>query len=343
MATAPREVRPTAHGEPVGELALPPVSVPVMANAQDEVEIDASEAYVAGAAAAGAAAAASGRFKKLQAQLRGQVGKAIGDYAMIAEGDRVMVCLSGGKDSYTLLDMLLSLQRRAPVRFELVAVNLDQKQPGFPKEVLPAYLDGLGVPYRVVEEDTYSIVTRVIEPGKTMCGLCSRLRRGILYRIASEVGATKVALGHHRDDIVETLFLNMFYGARLKAMPPKLRSDDGRHVVIRPLAYCSERDIARYARARRFPIIPCKLCGSQDNMKRRDVKAMLAEWEKQDPGRSDRLFRSLQNVTASHLADRNLYDFANVSAAGESVSAAGERVTWHAADDGASSGPGLDD
>jgi tRNA 2-thiocytidine biosynthesis protein TtcA len=261
-----------------------------------------------------AVADASNRFKKLQAQLRGQVGKAIGDYRMIVDGDRVMVCLSGGKDSYTLLDMLLSLRDRAPVSFELIAVNLDQKQPGFPADVLPTYLDRLGVPYRIVEEDTYSVVTRVIEPGKTMCGLCSRLRRGILYRVATELGATKIALGHHRDDIVETLFLNMFFGARLKAMPPKLRSDDGKHVVIRPLAYCSERDIARYARGREFPIIPCKLCGSQDNMKRREIKAMLAEWEKQDPGRTDRLFRSLQNVSASHLADRALFDFEGVGA-----------------------------
>jgi tRNA 2-thiocytidine biosynthesis protein TtcA len=275
-----------------------------------------SEQSVSIAAVNGAAtpADASGRWKKLQAQLRGQVGKAIGDYKMIEDGDLVMVCLSGGKDSYTLLDILLSLQRRAPVAFELIAVNLDQKQPGFPVEVLPSYLDGLGVPYRVVTEDTYSIVTRVIEPGKTMCGLCSRLRRGILYRIADELGATKIALGHHRDDIVETLFLNMFYGARLKAMPPKLKSDDGKHVVIRPLAYCAEPDIARYARARAFPLIPCNLCGSQDNMKRRDVKAMLAKWEQQDPGRTDRLFRSLQNVTASHLADRALYDFESLGA-----------------------------
>jgi tRNA 2-thiocytidine biosynthesis protein TtcA len=261
-----------------------------------------------------AGADASNRFKKLQAQLRGQVGKAIGDYRMIVDGDRVMVCLSGGKDSYTLLDMLLSLRDRAPVSFELIAVNLDQKQPGFPADVLPTYLDRLGVPYRIVEEDTYSVVTRVIEPGKTMCGLCSRLRRGILYRVATELGATKIALGHHRDDIVETLFLNMFFGARLKAMPPKLKSDDGKHVVIRPLAYCSERDIARFARGREFPIIPCKLCGSQDNMKRREIKAMLADWEKQDPGRTDRLFRSLQNVTASHLADRVLFDFESVGA-----------------------------
>ena len=255
----------------------------------------------------------SGRWKSLQAELRGLVGKAIGDYRMIEDGDRVMVCLSGGKDSYTLLDLLLSLQRKAPVSFDLIAVNLDQKQPGFPAHVLPTYLTNLGVPHRIVTEDTYSIVTRVIEPGKTMCGLCSRLRRGILYRVADEVAATKIALGHHRDDIVETMFLNMFFGARLKAMPPKLKSDDGKHVVIRPLAYCAERDIARYARGREFPIIPCNLCGSQENMKRREIKAMLAGWEQQDPGRTERLFRSLQNVTPSHLADRGLFDFENLS------------------------------
>jgi tRNA 2-thiocytidine biosynthesis protein TtcA len=255
----------------------------------------------------------SSRWKKLQAELRGLVGKAIVDYRMIEDGDRVMVCVSGGKDSYTLLDMLLSLQRRAPVRFELVAVNLDQRQPGFPEHVLPAYLRELGVEHRIVAEDTYSVVTRVIEPGKTMCGLCSRLRRGILYRVADEVGATRIALGHHRDDIVETLFLNMFYGGRLKAMPPKLKSDDGRHIVIRPLAYCAERDIARYARGRKFPIIPCNLCGSQANMKRREVKKMLEQWEAEDPGRTERLFRSLQNVAPSHLADRELYDFASLA------------------------------
>jgi tRNA 2-thiocytidine biosynthesis protein TtcA len=256
----------------------------------------------------------SGREKKLEASLRGLVGKAIADYRMIERGDRVMVCLSGGKDSYTLLDMLLSLKRRAPVDFELIAVNLDQKQPGFPPQVLPQYLQALGVAYRIVEEDTYSIVTRVISAGKTMCGLCSRLRRGILYRVADELGATKIALGHHRDDIVETLFLNMFYGGRLKAMAPKLLADDARHVVIRPLAYCSEPDIARYARAREFPIIPCNLCGSQSNLKRNAIKAMLAQWEREDPGRSERLFRSLQHVSPSHLADASLFDFANLVA-----------------------------
>jgi tRNA 2-thiocytidine biosynthesis protein TtcA len=251
----------------------------------------------------------SGRAKKLAASLRGLVGKAIADYNMVEDGDRVMVCLSGGKDSYTLLDMLMSLRRRAPVSFELIAVNLDQRQPGFPTAVLPRYLESLQVPFRIVEEDTYSIVTRVIDQGRTLCGLCSRLRRGILYRVADEIGADKIALGHHRDDIVETLFLNMFYGARLKAMPPKLVSDDRRHVIIRPLAYCAETDIARYARARRFPLIPCNLCGSQQNLKRAEVKAMLADWERGDPGRTERLFRSIQNVTPSHLADRVLFDF----------------------------------
>lgn len=256
----------------------------------------------------------SSRWNKLQAELRGQVGRAITDYAMIADGDLVMVCLSGGKDSFTLLDMLMSLKRRAPVRFDLVAVNLDQKQPGFPAAVLPAYFESLGVRYRVVEEDTYSVVKRVLEPGKTMCGLCSRLRRGVLYRVAAELGADKIALGHHRDDIVETLFLNLFYGGRLKAMPPKLVSDDGRHVVIRPLAYCAEREIVRYAKGRDFPIIPCNLCGSQANLKRQAIKRMLAAWEQEDPGRTQRLFRALQNVNPSHLADRSLYDFESLAA-----------------------------
>jgi tRNA 2-thiocytidine biosynthesis protein TtcA len=266
----------------------------------------------------------SGRWKKLQAELRGLVGKAIGDYEMIADGDRVMVCLSGGKDSYTLLDMLVSLQRRAPVDFSLVAVNLNQKQPGFPAHVLPDYLTSIGVEHRIVTEDTYSVVKRVVPQGKTYCGLCSRLRRGILYRVAGELGATKIALGHHRDDIVETLFLNMFYGGRMKAMPPKLLSDDGSHIVIRPLAYCAEKQIARYASQRAFPIIPCNLCGSQENMKRRSIKAMLQAWEREDPGRTDRLFRSLQNVTASHLADRSLFDFSAIAAAGLDADASGD-------------------
>jgi tRNA 2-thiocytidine biosynthesis protein TtcA len=272
-------------------------------------------------------AAHSGRFKKLSAQLRGEVGKAIVDYRMIEHGDRIMVCLSGGKDSYTLLDMLISLKRRAPVSFSVVAVNLDQKQPGFPQDVLPAYLERIGVEFRIVEEDTYSVVMRVIGAGKTMCGLCSRLRRGILYRVADEVGATKIALGHHRDDIVETLFLNMFHGGRLKAMPPKLLSDDGRHVIIRPLAYCAEKDIARYARGRDFPIIPCNLCGSQDNLQRMKIKSMLAAWEREDPGRTDRLFRALRNVSPSHLADPALFDFAALEARpGEARQADAESV-----------------
>jgi tRNA 2-thiocytidine biosynthesis protein TtcA len=249
---------------------------------------------------------------RLKARLRGLTGKAIADYDMIADGDCVMVCLSGGKDSYTMLDMLMSLRRRAPVDFELVAVNLDQKQPGFPAHVLPEYLERLGQPYRIVNEDTYSVVKRVIPEGKTMCGLCSRLRRGVLYRVATELGATKIALGHHREDIVETFFLNMFFGGRLKAMPPKLVSDDGQHVVIRPLAYCEEKEIARYARGRQFPIIPCRLCGSQDNAQRRQIKAMLAQWDREDPGRVARLFRSLQHVTPSHLADTTLFDFASL-------------------------------
>ena len=256
----------------------------------------------------------SNTFRKLQAHLRGLVGKAIGDYAMITEGDKVMVCLSGGKDSYTLLDMLMSLQRSAPVRFELVAVNLDQKQPGFPAHVLPDYLASLGVPFHVIEQDTYSVVKRVIPEGKTMCGLCSRLRRGALYHWAAGNGVTKVALGHHRDDIVETLFLNMFFGGRLKAMPPKLRSEDGRHIVIRPLAYVPESDIERYARARSFPIIPCKLCGSQDNAQRRMIKQMLHDWEKAYPGRTESIFSAIRQVEAGHLADPALFDFAGLVA-----------------------------
>ncbi len=261
-----------------------------------------------------AAPPASNSFKKLQAQLRGAVGKAIGDYAMIAEGDRVMVCLSGGKDSYTLLDVLLSLQRSAPIRFELVAVNLDQKQPGFPADVLPRYLTGLGVNFHVIEQNTYAVVKRVIPEGKTMCGLCSRLRRGALYRYAAENGITKIALGHHRDDIVETLFLNLFFGGRLKAMPPKLLSEDQRHIVIRPLAYVAERSISRYAAARAFPLIPCTLCGSQTNMQRLVVKHMLREWEEKFPGRMESIFSALCNVSGSQLADPALFDFAGLDA-----------------------------
>jgi tRNA 2-thiocytidine biosynthesis protein TtcA len=257
---------------------------------------------------------ASSTFRKLQARLRGLVGKAIEDFGMIADGDRVMVCLSGGKDSYTLLDVLLSLQRSAPIRFEIVAVNLDQKQPGFPAHVLPQYLGALGVPYHVIEQDTYRVVKRVIPDGRTMCGLCSRLRRGALYRYAAENGITKIALGHHRDDIVETLFLNLFFGGRMKAMPPKLLSGDRRHIVIRPLAYVSEREIARYARARQFPIIPCTLCGSQPNLQRQQVKKMIADWELEHPGRTEAIFSALCNVATSHLADPATYDFTGLEA-----------------------------
>ena len=253
-------------------------------------------------------------FNKLQKRLRRQAGEAIVDFDMIREGDRVMVCLSGGKDSYTMLELLRSLQRSAPVRFELVAVHLDQKQPGYPPEVLPAYLDSLDIEYHILEKDTYSVVRSVIPEGKTTCGLCSRLRRGTLYGFASRIGATRIALGHHRDDIVETLFLNMFFGGKLKAMPPKLRSDDGEHVVIRPLAYCRESDIVRYAQARAFPIIPCNLCGSQENLQRVAVKQMLADWEKQYPGRTETIFRAIGNVAPSQLADRDLFDFVGLNA-----------------------------
>ena len=258
------------------------------------------------------AKSSSNNFKKLAKQLRGSVGKAIADYTMIGDGDHVMVCLSGGKDSYTLLDILLSLQRSAPVNFEITAVNLDQKQPGFPAQVLPAYLADLGVRFRVIEQNTYAVVKRVIPEGKTMCGLCSRLRRGALYRYAAENGITKIALGHHRDDIVETLFLNMFFGGRLKAMPPKLLSADRRHVVIRPLCYVPEPLIARYAAARSFPIIPCTLCGSQTNMQRGAVKVMLREWEQKFPGRIDAIFSSICNVSGSQLMDHKLFDFSGL-------------------------------
>lgn len=248
-------------------------------------------------------------FNKVHKRLRRNVGRAIADFQMIEAGDKVMVCLSGGKDSYTMLDMLLSLQQKAPVDFELVAVNLDQKQPDFPEHVLPAYLERMGIEYHVIEQDTYSVVKRVVAEGKTMCGACSRFRRGILYTFAANNGVTKIALGHHRDDIVETLFLNMFFGSRLKAMPPKLRSDDGRNVVIRPLAYCREADIEAFAANRDYPIIPCNLCGSQDHLQRIQVKKMLADWERDYPGRVENIFRSIQNVSSSHLADTKLFDF----------------------------------
>ncbi|CNH99228.1 tRNA 2-thiocytidine(32) synthetase TtcA [Yersinia vastinensis] len=252
-------------------------------------------------------------LNKLQKRLRRNVGQAIADFNMIEEGDRVMVCLSGGKDSYTMLDILQNLQKSAPINFTLIAVNLDQKQPGFPEDILPAYLDKQGVEYKIVEENTYGIVKDIIPEGKTTCSLCSRLRRGILYRTASELGATKIALGHHRDDILQTLFLNMFYGGKLKGMPPKLMSDDGKHVVIRPLAYCREKDIERFAVAREYPIIPCNLCGSQPNLQRQVIKDMLRDWDKQYPGRIETMFSAMQNVVPSHLNDHKLFDFKSIT------------------------------
>ena len=253
---------------------------------------------------------------KLEKRLCRLVGQAIGDYHMVEEGDRVMVCLSGGKDSYALLDILLKLQKRAPVSFDIVAVNLDQKQPGFPGHVLPEYLRSIGVKFHIEEQDTYSIVKDKIPEGKTMCSLCSRLRRGILYRVATELGATKIALGHHRDDMLQTLFLNMFFGGKLKGMPPKLQSDDGKHVVIRPLAYVAEKDLVAWAAHRQFPIIPCTLCGSQENLQRKQVGEMLREWERKHPGRLDNMLHALQNVVPSHLADGTLHDFRHLKATG---------------------------
>jgi tRNA 2-thiocytidine biosynthesis protein TtcA len=254
---------------------------------------------------------------KLAKRLRRLVGQAIGDYAMIEPGDKVMVCLSGGKDSYAMLDVLIRLREKSPAPFDIVAVNLDQRHPGFPEHVLPDYLRSVGVDFRIEVQDTYGVVKRVIPEGATMCGLCSRLRRGVLYRVAGELGATKIALGHHRDDILETFFLNLFHGGKLKAMPPKLVSDDGRHVVIRPLAYVEESDLEAYAELRKFPIIPCDLCGSQDQLQRKQVKAMLREWEKSQPGRLESIFGALTNVAPSHLLDRSLFDFANIEATGE--------------------------
>jgi tRNA 2-thiocytidine biosynthesis protein TtcA len=248
-------------------------------------------------------------FNKLRKRLRRQVGKAIADFDMIAAGDRVMVCISGGKDSHAMLELLIALRDSAPVDFEIIAVTLDQKQPGYPEDVLPAYLETLDIPYYILERDTYSVVRSVIPEGKTTCGLCSRLRRGTLYGFAEQIGASKIALGHHRDDIVETAFLNMFFGGKLKAMPAKLKSDDERHIVIRPLAYCQEVDLERYAQAMRFPIIPCNLCGTQDNLQRQEIKQMLRQWEKQYPGRTETIFRALGNVAPSHLMDRSLFDF----------------------------------
>ncbi|QLB13057.1 tRNA s(2)C-32 sulfurtransferase [Bisgaardia hudsonensis] len=251
-------------------------------------------------------------FNKLQKRLRRNVGNAIADFDMIEDGDKVMVCLSGGKDSYTLLDILLNLRINAPVHFDIVAVNLDQKQPGFPEHILPEYLESIGVDYKIVEENTYGIVKEKIPEGKTTCSLCSRLRRGILYRTATELGATKIALGHHRDDMLETLFLNMFYGGKMKSMPPKLMSDDGKQIVIRPLAYCKEKDIEKYSIAKQFPIIPCNLCGSQPNLQRQVVKEMLQKWDRQYPGRIETMFSAIQNIVPSHLCDTTLFDFKGI-------------------------------
>ena len=282
---------------------------------QDELVVDAAPAAFDEQHTAAKRKAAF-EINKLSKRLHRQVGSAIMDYNMIEAGDKVMVCLSGGKDSYAMLDILLSLRERSPVKFDLVAVNLDQKQPGFPEHVLPDYLRGRGVPFHIEEQDTYSIVTEHIEPGKTMCSLCSRLRRGILYRVAGELGCTKIALGHHRDDIVVTMFMNMFFGSRMKGMPAKLVSDDGKNVVIRPLAYVAEPDLVRWAEHKAFPIIPCTLCGSQDNLQRVQIKAMIREWEKQHPGRIENVFTAMANITPSHMMDRALFPFTTIAATG---------------------------
>ncbi|TXI18832.1 MAG: tRNA 2-thiocytidine(32) synthetase TtcA [Roseateles sp.] len=282
------------------------------------MNIDAPELDEAAAADAAAKKAAH-EINKLSKRLHRQVGQAITDFNMIEDGDKVMVCLSGGKDSYSMLDILLNLQQRAPIKFELIAVNLDQKQPGFPEDILPAYLKSRGVPFHIEEQDTYSVVKRVVPEGKTTCGLCSRLRRGILYRVAGELGATKIALGHHRDDIVTTMFLNMFFGSRMKGMPPKLVSDDGKNVVIRPLAYVKEPDLVRWAEHREFPIIPCNLCGSQENLQRVQVKAMINEWEKRYPGRIDNIFTAMGNIVTSHMMDKALFPFETIKATGQAT------------------------
>ena len=270
-------------------------------------------------------AKAAFEIRKLSKRLHRQVGQAIADFAMIEDGDKVMVCVSGGKDSYALLDILIELRRRAPVSFDLVAVNLDQKQPGFPEHVLPEYLTSLGIPFHIESQDTYSVVKRLIPEGKTMCSLCSRLRRGILYRVAGELGATKIALGHHRDDMLQTLFMNMFFNSRLKGMPPKLVSDDGKNIVIRPLAYVAETDLERWAAQRQFPIIPCTLCGSQENLQRVQVRKMLRDWDRQFPGRVDKMFTAMGNVVPSHLMDRKLYPFTTLATTGV-VNADGDRA-----------------
>ena len=287
--------------------------------------LDTAVAAAVAQASAAPAARLAPELAKLSKRLHGQVGQAVVDFNMIEEGDKVMVCVSGGKDSYALLDILISLRARAPIDFDLVAVNLDQKQPGFPADVLPAYLARQGVPYHIENQDTYSIVQRVIPAGKTMCSLCSRLRRGILYRVAGELGATKIALGHHRDDMLQTLFMNMFFAARLKGMPAKLVSDDGKNIVIRPLAYVSEVDLERWAAHRAFPIIPCTLCGSQENLQRVQTKRMLRDWDTQFPGRVENMFKAMSHVVPSHLMDRNLYPFAQLRASGV-ADASGDRA-----------------
>jgi len=269
----------------------------------------------------------STNFNRLRKRLERNAGKAIADYTMIDDGDTILACISGGKDSLTMLDILLALRRRAPVDFRIIAMNLDQKQPGFPAEVLPTYFESIGVDYRIIEEDTYSVVQEKIPEGKTTCSLCSRLRRGVIYRVAKELGANKVALGHHRDDLIETLFLNLLFAGKIKAMPPKLVTDDGAHVVIRPLAYCAEKDIARFARGMAYPIIPCNLCGTQDNLQRQKIKQMLADWETRYPGRQEALLTALQNVVPSHLADTELFDFESLTAGTSvaEVAAAGDQ------------------